>query len=157
MATDADIEKVIREYLPTIVHMSLATVSGDAPWVCEVHFVYDEQLNLYFRSLKTRRHSQEVAVHPKVAGTIVRQHGLGEVPLGVYFEGAARQLTTEDERQAVFGLFKDRLGVSEEVLEEARKDTGHQFYKVTIDSYYVFGKIGDAPAQKYQLKRGGGV
>ena len=32
------IERIIREYLPQIIHMSLATVKDNKPWVCEVHF-----------------------------------------------------------------------------------------------------------------------
>lgn len=37
---DVDVEKVVREYIEKTVHMSLATVSIDAPWVCEVHLAY---------------------------------------------------------------------------------------------------------------------
>ncbi len=75
-----DIEKIIREYIDKSPHMSLASVSGNKPWVCEVQFAYDEKLNLYFRSLKSRRHSQEIASNSHVAGNIVRQHELGGLP-----------------------------------------------------------------------------
>ena len=43
-----EIEKIIREYITKIPHMSLAAVSDNKPWVCEVHFAYDNDLNLYF-------------------------------------------------------------------------------------------------------------
>ena len=78
-----DIEKVIRENIDKTVHMSLATVHDNRPWVCEVHFAYDDDLNIYYRSLNTRRHSKEIALNPNVAGNIVRQHTLGEYPLGI--------------------------------------------------------------------------
>ncbi len=48
-----DVEKVIREYLPKVIHMSLATCVDNRPWVCEVHFVYDDDLNLYWRSTRS--------------------------------------------------------------------------------------------------------
>jgi nitroimidazol reductase NimA-like FMN-containing flavoprotein (pyridoxamine 5'-phosphate oxidase superfamily) len=50
-----DVGKAIREYLPNIVHMSLGTCVDNQPWVCEVHFVYDDDLNLYWRSQPSRR------------------------------------------------------------------------------------------------------
>ena len=72
-----NIEKIIREYIPEIIHMSLATSSHNTPWVCEVHYAFDDDLNLYFRSLSSRRHSQEIANNPKVAGNIIKQYKLG--------------------------------------------------------------------------------
>ncbi|HLZ15367.1 MAG TPA: hypothetical protein VKQ34_05305 [Candidatus Saccharimonadales bacterium] len=39
---DLDIEQIIRDYLPDVVHMSLATCKDNKPWVCEVHFAYDD-------------------------------------------------------------------------------------------------------------------
>lgn len=89
MNTTVNVEKYVREYIDATVHMSLATVSGDAPWVCEVHFAYDDTLNLYYRSLTSRRHSQEIAANPKVAGNIIDKYGLGDAVVGVYFEGTA--------------------------------------------------------------------
>lgn len=45
-----DIEKTIRNYFPQVIHMSLATCADNKPWICEVHYVFDNELNLYFRS-----------------------------------------------------------------------------------------------------------
>src|SRR5690348_4607055 len=112
-----DVEKIIREYIDKSLHMSLATVSGNKPWVCEVHFVYDDNLNLYWRSLESRRHSQEIAKNPNVAGNIVRQHALGEYPHAIYFEGTAQQLTDKNEQQKIFPLFQKRLEADEDIVE----------------------------------------
>src|SRR5437868_11008816 len=148
-----DLEKSIREYIEPLVHMSLATVKDNRPWVCEVHFACDKELNLYFRSLPTRRHSLEIADNPQVAGNIVRQHQLGEAPVGVYFEGTAHRLTTGPEQDVAFEALKAKLGVGPEILEEAQREDGHQFYKITVENWYVFGRFGAAPSQKYQLAR----
>jgi uncharacterized protein YhbP (UPF0306 family) len=146
-----DMEKIVREYIDKSIHLSLATCSGDQPWVCEVHFVYDEDLNLYFRSLRSRRHSQEIAANPRVAGNIVKQHELGESPHAIYFEGTAECLTDDAERQRIFPRFAKRLGANESILEEARRGDGHQFYKINVATWYAFGKFSGDVTQKYEL------
>lgn len=146
-----DIEKIVREYIEKSYHLSLGTCSEGKPWVCEVHFAYDENLNLYFRSLKSRRHSQEIAANPNVAGNIVKQHSLDEYPHAIYFEGRAELMTDEAERRHVFPFFESRLGARASILEEARSEDGHQFYKITVDKWYAFGKFGGDKGQKYEL------
>ena len=146
-----DLEKIIREYIDHSIHMSLGTTNGSEPWVCEVHFVYDNELNLYFRSLRSRRHSQDIESNPKVAGNIVKQHDIGEPGHGVYFEGTAVIVTSDKDRQRLFPLFEQRLGASESILEDARQPNGHQFYKISVTNWYAFGMFGNASAQKYHL------
>lgn len=146
-----NLEQIIRDYISGVLHLSLATSSENRPWVCEVHFAYDEDLNLYFRSLPSRRHSQELTANPRVAGNIVKQHTLTDAPLGVYFEGSAKQLPAGEERQKAYECIKERLQASVEVLEEARDPSGHQFYKIIVDTFYVFGRLGEEPTQKYAL------
>src|ERR1700709_947001 len=112
--------------------MSLATSKDGKPWVCEVHFAYDDELNLYFRSLTSRRHSQEIAANPNVAGNIVKQVALGEPCLGLLdFEGTCQKLEAGVEQQAAFECVKARFERGDEILGEAQNPEGHQFYKVT--------------------------
>jgi uncharacterized protein YhbP (UPF0306 family) len=152
-----DIEKIIRDYLTQVIHLSLATSKDNRPWVCEAHFAFDEDLNLYYRSLSTRRHSLEIAENPNVAGNIIKQHPLDTYPLGVYFEGAAKLLDEPgDEQTKAFQCLKKRLLVEDSILEEAKRPDGHKFYKITIENWYVFGKFGGQPGQKYKLEWNGG-
>jgi uncharacterized protein YhbP (UPF0306 family) len=148
-----DVEKAIREYLPQVLHMSLGTCQGGKPWVCEVHFVYDDELNLYWRSLSSRRHSQDIAANPNVAGNIVVQHGPGEKPRGLYFEGVAEELSGIDNNNPVYQLFVDRLGVGPEIVEDAARSDGHHFYKVNVRDWYMFDARESSPSQKYHLER----
>jgi uncharacterized protein YhbP (UPF0306 family) len=147
----ANVEKVIREYLPDVIHMSLATSHENKPWVCEVHYVYDENLNLYFRSTAQRRHSKEISQNQFVAGNIVRQHQKGEKPRGVYFGGKAQMLENVDENNIAYKLYCERFGTNESILEDAKKEDGHKFYKITVNKYYVFDTIESSPSQKYEL------
>ena len=75
-----NVEQAIRDYLPQIIHMSLGTSRDNKPWVCEVHFAFDQELNLYFRSRTNSRHCLEIKDNPNVAGNIVTQHHGEEKP-----------------------------------------------------------------------------
>jgi len=150
-----DIEKVILDNIDATVHMSLATVVDNQPWVSELHFAYDDKLNLYFRSLKSRRHSLEIELNPNVAGNIVRQHALDEVPLGLYFEGTARLISAGAEQNLAFRLLHDRVNAAEDAIAEASRQDGHQFYKITVENWYVFGQFVGHKGKKYTLKMKG--
>ena len=150
-----DVEKIIRENIDRTVHMSLATVRDNKPWVCEVHFAYDEQLNLYWLSKTSRRHSQEIADNAHVAGNIIDNYPLGAQVTGIYFEGTAKLLSPGEEQQAAFEAMKNRLTVTEKDLEDTKDPEMHQFYKITVENWYVFGKFADQPMQKYKLEWNG--
>jgi uncharacterized protein YhbP (UPF0306 family) len=149
-----EIEQLIRNYLPNIIHMSLATCVDNKPWVCEVHYAYDQELNLYFNSLPSRRHSQEITQNPYVSGNIVTQHGLGEKPQGIYFEGMAAMVEGPEEVETVLreygGRFTDRADFTK---AELSKDDGGRFYKITVSDFYVFDVRGELnPPGKHHLK-----
>lgn len=146
-----NLEQTIRDYLPDILHMSLATSRDNRPWVCEVHFGYDDELNLYFRSTTNRRHCLEIADNPHVAGNIVTQHGLGEKPRGIYFEGTAQLIDDNAEATKLFKVM-ERQGLPDAVLQETLKPEGPKFYKITVETFYIFDARESKPAQKYQLK-----
>ena len=132
--------------------MSLASSKDNKPWVCEVHFTEDDELNLYFRSSTNRRHSQEIADNPNVAGNIVRQFNIGEEPLGVYFEGTARLLEPGDEWDEAFKWIKQKQQKDDSIIEDAKRDDGPKPYKITVQNWYVFGRIGDMSMQKHKLE-----
>ncbi len=136
--TKEQIEIAIREYIPHIVHMSLSTCIENKPWTTEVHFVYDDTLNLYFISRPSRRHSQEIASNNSVSGTIVTQHTAEEKSRWVYFEGKVAMISVTGESDPLFQLFQQRLWTSLSILEEALEENGHRFYKITVDNYYLF-------------------
>jgi uncharacterized protein YhbP (UPF0306 family) len=151
-----NLEQIVRENIDKTIHMSLATTRDNKPWVCEVHFAYDDNLNIYYRSLKSRRHSREIELNPNVAGNIVRQHMLDEYPLGVYFEGTAKLLEVGEEQHHAFELLRDRVHAAGNALEDAAKEDGHKFYKITVENWYVFGKLDDNGGRKHQLEWSGG-
>ncbi|MET0779495.1 MAG: pyridoxamine 5'-phosphate oxidase family protein [Candidatus Saccharimonadales bacterium] len=146
-----NIEAIIRDYLGQVVHMSLGTCVDNKPWVCEVHFAYDDDLNLYWISLPDKRHSQEIAQNPHVAGNIVTQHALGAAPRGVYFEGTAEMLSGVDEKHPAYIAYSTRLKRGPEILEGAKDPADRQFYKITVSDFYLFDARESKPANKYHL------
>lgn len=146
-----NLEQAIREYLPQVIHLSFATSRDNKPWVCEVHYVYDNDLNLYFRSTPRRRHSQEIADNPYVAGNIVKQYEVGQKPRAVYFEGTAEMLENVGENDPAYILYCKRFGTGKNILEEAQTTLGHKFYKITVSKFYIFDSQESDPSQKYEL------
>ena len=152
-----NIEQTIRNYIEPLQHLSLGTSANNIPWVCEVHYAYDEQLNLYFRSKPSRRHSEDIATNPRVAGNIIKTHGPAEVPAGVYFEGTAKLLRPGPEMELADAVIRARLSPPGDLIAEAKTEDGHQFYKVTVSNYYFFGRIDSGPVSKNLLSWNGGA
>lgn len=146
-----DIEQTIREYLPQVIHMSLATTAGNKPWVCEVHYAYDDELNLYFVSSVERRHSEEIRSNHHVAGNIVTQHFLNQKVRGVYFEGTAKQLEDLEEMQHAYKTYTKRYAGSPQLAQVAQAKGNARFYKVTVSDFYVLDGYVSDPPQKFHL------
>lgn len=139
-----ELEQTIREYIPQIIHMSLATVKDNRPWVCEVHFSYDDALNLYFASSIKTRHAQELMENPYVSGNIVTQHHKNQKVRCVDFEGTAQALTSEEAENSAFVAYVNRYGKSEGLLNEIRKDGDFKFFKINVENFYMFDSYGES-------------
>ncbi len=88
------LEKLITDYLEKAKMMHLATVGGDGrPWTCNVWFAADKDLNIYWFSSVTRRHSEEVMKNPHVAAAICLPQTPADKPRGLQLEGTAELLT----------------------------------------------------------------
>lgn len=148
-----EVEKVIREYLPQVVHMSLVTSHENKPWVCEVHFAYDDELNLYFVSSKDRRHSKEIEANPYVAGNIVTQHHKHQKVRGVYFEGQAQAMEVSDQTNLAYKTYIERLGGWDGLLNEISKDGNAAIYKIAVENFYLFDSY-ETSRGKFQLAWG---
>ena len=148
-----DTKKLILENIDKSLHLSLATSHENKPWVSEVHFAYDDNFNLYWRSLPSTRHSKEITANPNVAGNIVKQHRLEDSVVGLYFEGTAKVLGPGPELDDAFKALSGRIGVTEADLEEAKQPEGHRFYKITVENWYIFGKFDETGARKHKLAR----
>lgn len=144
------IEQTIREYIDQVVHMSLATTFNNQPWVCEVHFAVDDELNLYFRSETTRRHCLEIELNPHVAGNIITQHFKNQRVRGVYFEGTAALLEDVNQGDPAYDATVARFGTAR-IQATSKSSTGPRYYKISVANWYLFDSYGEGPAEKHQL------
>lgn len=147
-----NIEELIREHIDKTLHLSLATCVDNKPWVCEVHFAYDDDLNLYFRSKPERRHSKDIDINQYVAGNIVQQFALEDSVVGVYFEGVAQKLTDVDVTHEGYKAMNKRNIAGVDTIEEAKTSDGHQFYRIIVKKWALFGSFDGRTSQKYELE-----
>jgi uncharacterized protein YhbP (UPF0306 family) len=120
--------------------MQLATVDGDQPWACTVHFVADDESNLYWLSLPTRRHSQEVAKHGKVAAAIVVKPSMPVI--GVQVEGDAEEISDKETVAAVMKRYVAKYNKGQKFYDNfvAGKNE-HRLYKLTPHLFVLFDEV----------------
>ena len=88
-----DLKTLTKQTLEHGYLMSLATTDDDGVWVADVIYVYDDDLNLYWMSKTTRRHSQAIEQNSQVAATITVTSGPQEMDEGLQISGHAQQMT----------------------------------------------------------------
>ncbi len=61
-------------------------------------------------------------------------------------------LQREEDVSRAAEYIKKRMNIGNEIIEEAKKDDGHKFYKISVKNWYVFGRFGQPHGQKYKLE-----
>lgn len=134
-----DTEKLLSQYLDECFTMQLATVEGDLPWICTVRFLADEQHNLYWTSLPTRRHSQEIEKHPKVACAIVVHNVIGEPVIGIQIEGTAAVQEPSTAHRTIAERYAAKFKRDKQWVEDfVAGHTEHKLYKLIPSAIYLF-------------------
>ncbi|MBI2084610.1 MAG: pyridoxamine 5'-phosphate oxidase family protein [Candidatus Aenigmarchaeota archaeon] len=141
----AEIKKLVADYLNKARLMQVATANGNRPWVATVWFAYDKDLNFYFISRKTRRHSLEIKDNPSVAGAIVTHHRtLGDKVRGLQFEGKASEVSLINLPKA-FSVFTKRFPKTKNYLKSvgdiAKNMTEQRLYKVKPSKIILFDEV----------------
>jgi len=92
--TPQKIEEIVKSFINEGKLMQVITCQNNQPWVANVWYSFDENLNFYFISRNSRRHSQELRKQSKVAGNIALPpfEGLGQKARAVAFEGIAEEV-----------------------------------------------------------------
>lgn len=86
-----NIRQLVEEILSEGYLMTIATHDTNGIWACDVIYVYDENLNLYWMSAPQTRHSHAISAMPEIAGTITVSHK-GQDNKGVQFQGKAEKI-----------------------------------------------------------------
>lgn len=150
----ADLRALIAAYLDDAKLMALATAADDRPWACSVWFAADEELNIYWFSSTTRRHSDEVARNPQVAGAIALPQTPDDPPRGVQFEGVSELLVAPTDVAQAKELFAGRIFSIEKIeAAMASEDRPHRFHRITPMRIALLDAVNfpDAPLQVMEL------
>ena len=147
--------KLIEDYLEEAKLMQVATSSENRPWACSVYFAFDDNLNLYWISKTSRRHSNELRENENVAGTIVLPHAPGDKVRGIQFQGIAKELTdSRGEAEVGMKCYGERFSMNEERVNAILDNSnGHVCYKISPNLYVLFDEVNfpDEPRQEWEL------
>lgn len=149
-----DLKKLIKDYLNEAKLMQLATSIDSQPWVCSVWFASDDDLNIYWFSSTTRRHSKEVLGNKKVAAAIVLPQTPDDTPRGLQLQGVAEILTEQEDIDKAKSVYKGRIFSGEKINELISSATSlHRFYRIKPTHFVLFDAVNfsDNPRQEYFL------
>jgi uncharacterized protein YhbP (UPF0306 family) len=150
---NVNVGDLIRRYLNDRYTMQVATVFNGQPWNCTVYYVIDDQLNLYWASLPSRRHSQEINNDNKVAAAIVVQNDLVEKVVGIQIQGSAQELTNESEIKSAAVLYSKKFNRKDDWVDDiGAGNTEHRVYKLTPEFFVLFDEenFKDQPRQEWR-------
>lgn len=155
-----DLCNLVREYLENAIVMQFATCRGARPWVCSVCFSFDDELNLYWFSERSTRHSKEIAENSAVAGAVVQPHAVGSPVRGLQFSGVAAELTGPEEiRRALlsnaqrYGVGPERVSTLQGELESGSASYG--IYRIRPDMFVLYDALhfADSPRKELILRK----
>ena len=135
--------------------MQLATVNGDKPWLCTVHYYSDDELNFYWASRLDREHSEHIKQNPNVtAYVLVHENEFdGDYVTGISITGIAELIGPKID-PANGTAYVKKLGKKPNILTEiASGQNSHQFYRLKPTRIVLFDSknFPDEPRQEVVL------
>lgn len=150
-----DLRKLINDHLRTARVMQLATCANNQPWVCTIHFYNDEEINFYWASSPTRRHSLEIEQNPKVAIAVkIHEDTASEnYVIGISAEGVS-ELVSDNELENIGNQYLTKFGEKQENIKDILGGNNpHKFYRFKSSNIVLFDSLNfpDNPRQIYKL------
>ncbi len=133
--------------------MQLATSVNNQPWNCNVYYLVDDEINLYWASLPTRRHSREIAKNPKVAAAIVVNNQIGQPVIGVQVEGRVEIVNDADQIKPIALKYAERFKRTKEWVNDfTSSKTEHKLYRLRPSLFVLFDETNfkDQPRQEWR-------
>ncbi len=131
-----DINKRVIEVLEQTHLMSLGICDNEEPWVADVIFIHDGDMNLYWMSDPEARHSVAISKKSKVAGSITQSTKKGEFNFGIQFEGNVSKLEGIQFKLLVQHLAK-RGYAKPDISQATRLLDGDCWYKIVPTKIYL--------------------
>ncbi len=130
------IRKTIFDILNNTHLMSLAVSDAKGPWVADVVFIYDKDMNIYWMSDPEARHSKTIVLNKKVAASITCSTISKEPNLGIQFEGIAEKLEGIQFKLLIKHLTK-RSHPSPKIKDAIKILDGDCWYKLKPKKIYL--------------------
>ena len=135
----------IDTYLRTQKLMSVATY-GKSPWIANVYYVHDSDLNLYFLSKTWREHCQALDENIQVAVAIADSHQpIYKPQKGLQISGTAKQVNIISRLEWMFKMWNKLISEGKgEKLTDPKKllDAGTSaIYKITPNRIKFFNTV----------------
>lgn len=108
-----DLEDKINEYLKTQRLMALATY-GKSPWIANVYYVHDDELNIYFLSKHGREHCQSIESDNRVTVAIADSHQpIYKPQKGLQISGTAESINVISRLEWMFKMWNKLIAGNE--------------------------------------------
>lgn len=133
---------LLKKYLQQQYMMQLATVAGTQPWCCTVYYVTDSSYAVYWASLPTRRHSQELKSHNQVAATIPVKFINGEKVIGIQLQGMAEEVPLSPSIKPIAETYATKFHRDAQWVDDfTAGKTAHKLYKLTPSLFVLFDEV----------------
>jgi uncharacterized protein YhbP (UPF0306 family) len=123
--------KNLKKFIQSQKLLILATADGK-PWVCNLYFGADDELNIYFVSSADTRHGKHLAKNSSVAFSIVwfNADDLGDRK-AVQGEGICEVLLDKTSVKSANKAYNKQLGSERNPEEYIKKDATYRVHKLT--------------------------
>ena len=151
----SDLRQVIKKYLESRNVMQLASVVDGQPWVCNLHYYSDDDLNIYWISTEARRHSVEIKQNQKVAAAVLVHENTPEEKyiIGLSIEGTA-ELLGQDPAGQISQKYTEKLQKPAQLMADIKSGKNpHKFYLLKPTKFMLCDtkEFPDAPWQELRI------
>lgn len=132
--------------------MQLATISKSKPWVCSLYFVVDDDLNFFWLSLPTRRHSQEIESDSNVAIAVVIKQP--QPVVGIQAQGKAQAVNDAKVVAKIMPGYVDKYGNGKDFLDNfLAGKSQHVLYRFTPTELVLFDEVNFAENPRQTVRQ----
>src|SRR3989338_9348868 len=133
----------LKEALERTDFMALSTLGKDGSWTNPVYFSYDENMNLYFKSMPTSKHMKNITENPNVSIAIFSTNWLPEDDVvGIQLTGKAVILNSKNDVEKAtkyhYGRSQPETDYKKKIEEHLGKEVYWNFVKVIPNEMWLF-------------------
>lgn len=135
-----DVRELILKHLGSVKTLQLATSRDNKPWISNVHFVHDDEGNVYWLSTEERRHSKEIADNPQVAVSIVVKSDMPVI--GIQASGVAEKVSDLVTIGRIMPGYVKKHGTGKDFYKRALAGINdHKLYRMTPEFISLFDEV----------------